>query len=132
MKEGRTNNKTGTSTKNRSRLAETRRCSQATSFSRAPTTSAELFSFSLTSPPGSPLRENFGRGRSPTAGRIYRHRGLLTRNGIKSTCRYPICRKIIFCSSAYRITRQLHARAAFLTARARLMVTVIRAHTSRH
>lgn len=28
--------------------------------------------------------------------RIYRHCGLLTRNGIKSTCRYLICRIIIF------------------------------------
>lgn len=116
MKEGRSNNKTGgVSTKNHNRPGgNASGCSQATSpvsarahFSHvAP---AELFRvLAYTSPRISPRgREVFSAGIPSTARRIYRHRGLLTRNGIKSTCRYPICRKIIFCSSAYWITRQL-------------------------
>lgn len=88
--------------KNRSRLAKMHRCSQT------PSCIANFF-FSLT---------NLCLAREVLTGvyrRIYRYRGLLTRNGIKSTCRYPICRKIIFCSNAVLGLYDSSASTAFLT-----------------
>lgn len=60
--------------------------------------------------------------------RIYRYRGLLTRNGIKSTCRYPIYHKIIFYSSAVPGICDSFTSTAFLTAY--LMTTHNPSHAS--
>lgn len=101
MKRERANNEAGSSTKNRNRLSETRRCGQ---------TSPNFFLLARAS-----LRaREVSTGVYPA--RIYRrHRGLLTRNGIKPTCRYPICRKIIFCSSAFPITRNFFLNGVLIS-----------------